>query len=215
MPPVEDLLERYKLDAGVAFDIARPRLRAALREYDEKEAAELASSRKKQGLLAKLAREKGRVGESAEAIATIDTAPDEDIKMEEMKPANEAGTPPPPTGTKSAADSEDAVLLAVGADPSSTEEASISPSSPAPPSSVSVHVHGRPQQSIWLIQGSCSPGILASPAQSPAFSICCLLRRRPPSGACRAQTIQVHRTDRTRICMQGRLLRHVLAAYAL
>ncbi|GAA5863246.1 hypothetical protein JCM3774_000827 [Rhodotorula dairenensis] len=134
VPPVEDLLERYKLDAGVAFDIARPRLRAALREYDEKEAAELASSRKKQGLLAKLAREKEKVGEAAEATSTVGAAQGEDMKMEEVKPANEAGTLPPATADTSAVDAEEAVSLAIGMDLSSTEEAPVSSARSALPS---------------------------------------------------------------------------------
>lgn len=136
---MEDLLERYKLDAGIAFDIARPRLRAALREYDEREAAEIASSRKKQGLLAKLAREKEKVGESTAAPASTNgTAPEEDVKMEEVKPANEAGTPPPASDNKAVVEAEDLVPTAGDADPASAEEAMDTAANPALPLSVSI-----------------------------------------------------------------------------
>ena len=136
---MEDLLERYKLDAGIAFDIARPRLRAALREYDEREAAEIASSRKKQGLLAKLAREKEKVGEPTAAPASTNgTAPEEDVKMEEAKPVNEAGTPPPASDDKAVVEAEDLVPTAGDADPASAEEAMEAAASPALPLSVSI-----------------------------------------------------------------------------
>lgn len=115
VPPVEDLLDRYKLDAGIAFDIARPRLRASLRVHDEKESADLASSRKKQGLLAKLAKEKEKVVEAAAANGTA-TAPQEettgDVKMEDVKVDNESGTPPPPTlDEKPLAEDSDVIIM--------------------------------------------------------------------------------------------------------
>ncbi|GJN90767.1 hypothetical protein Rhopal_003781-T1 [Rhodotorula paludigena] len=114
VPDVEVLLDAYKLDAGVAFDLARPKLRARLREHDEREARELAehNARKKQGLLAKLAREREKAaasGERTPAAAAAATAEGDDVKMEDAAAAVEAakdeadgeikqegGTPPPP-----------------------------------------------------------------------------------------------------------------------
>lgn len=183
MPPVEDLLERYKLDAGIAFDIARPRLRAALREYDEKEAAEIASSRKKQGLLAKLAREKEKVGESAAAPpSTNGIAPEEDVKMEEVKSANEAGTPPPASDDKAVVDAEDLVPTAGDADPASAEEAMITAASPALPLSVSIFGSRAISFADSLTRNPSSRGIPASSPRSRGLNSCCPPKHNLRSG---------------------------------
>ncbi|GEM11852.1 tho2 protein [Rhodotorula toruloides] len=128
VPSVTDLLGRFKLDAGVAFDLARPRLRRALREYDEKEAADLAAeaAKKKQGLLAKLAKEK----EKASPTPTDASAPAEgdDVKMGDVKEEGEqeeSGTPPPPdakVAMNGAVNDDAAMLDAV------TAEVSLAPS---------------------------------------------------------------------------------------
>lgn len=138
VPPVEDLLDRFKLDAGIAFDIARPRLRAALREFDQKEAAEVASSRKKQGLLAKLAREKERNAEAPAVDAAAAAARNgkdgdaDDVKMEDVKPEGESGSPPSTQAQegKNVGEIEEAEAIAASAE-------TVVAVSPAPASDVS------------------------------------------------------------------------------
>ncbi|GAA5854301.1 hypothetical protein JCM8547_001771 [Rhodosporidiobolus lusitaniae] len=117
VPPVTQLLSSFSLDPGVAFDISRPKLRALLKEHDEKEAAELAAqaAEKKKGLLAKLAREKEKAGSAspstAAAAAAVKAAEEAvveavegEVKMEVDGRAEaakeESGTPPPPEGKK-------------------------------------------------------------------------------------------------------------------
>lgn len=122
VPSVVDLLGRFQLDAGVAFDLARPRLRIALREYDEKEAADLAAeaAKKKQGLLAKLAKEKEKASPAPVDVNT--PAEGDDVKMADVKEEGEqeeSGTPPPPDAkmeANGAVNGDAAMLDAVAAD---------------------------------------------------------------------------------------------------
>ena len=86
------LITTFHLSPAIAFDLARPKLRLAMRHFDEKEAAEQDAKRKK-GLLEKLQREKKAASSNAgsseegEAKTTVDTVVvnGEDVKMEDVK----------------------------------------------------------------------------------------------------------------------------------
>ncbi|GAA5837682.1 hypothetical protein JCM3766R1_000555 [Sporobolomyces carnicolor] len=92
LPPVTSLITTFHLSPAIAFDLARPKLRLAMRHFDEKEAAEQDAKRKK-GLLEKLQREKKAASSNAgsseegEAKTTVDTVVvnGEDVKMEDVK----------------------------------------------------------------------------------------------------------------------------------
>ncbi|GAA6028291.1 hypothetical protein JCM8097_006959 [Rhodosporidiobolus ruineniae] len=104
VPPVEQLLAEYKLDAGVAFDIARPKLRKALKDGDDADTAayEKEQAAKRRALAAKLQRAKEESSASpAPASAAKKDKEEEggDVKMEE---AGESGTPPPPSSLAAA-----------------------------------------------------------------------------------------------------------------
>ena len=123
VPEPSTLLGRFGLDAGVAFDLARPRLRARIRAQDDKEQGEL-QARKESLLAARLKKEKAerRAMDEAEAAAAAvgkgqgkgegkdaegdvemgDSGDGEDKKVDvaaEVKKegAEESGTPPPPS----------------------------------------------------------------------------------------------------------------------
>lgn len=98
LPSVPTLITTFHLSPSIAFDLARPKLRLAMRHYDEKEAAEQEARRKK-GLLEKLQREKKVASASnsakpasADAQAEgegmkLDTVvvDGQDVKMEDVK----------------------------------------------------------------------------------------------------------------------------------
>lgn len=136
VPDASTLLGRYGLDAGVAFDLARPRLRARIREVDEKEASEM-QARKESLLAARLKREKAERKAKDEAGAGATDAPvdgEGDVKMDDAgedkkeldvaevkKEVEESGTPPPPPeGANGAAAETAAVAVANGESGSST-----------------------------------------------------------------------------------------------
>ncbi|GAA5893597.1 hypothetical protein JCM8208_000838 [Rhodotorula glutinis] len=116
VPEPSTLLGRFGLDAGVAFDLARPQLRARIRAQDDKEQGEL-QARKESLLAARLKKEKAerRAKDEAEAAAAAaagkgkdgegdvemgDGAGEEkkvDLAAEVKKEGTEeSGTPPPP-----------------------------------------------------------------------------------------------------------------------
>ncbi|GAA5964710.1 hypothetical protein JCM3765_004364 [Sporobolomyces pararoseus] len=95
LPSVSTLITAFHISPSIAFDLARPKLRLAMRHYDEKEAAEQEAKRKK-GLLEKLQREKkaasssnesSKAGEGEGTKKKVDTVvvDGEDVKMEDVK----------------------------------------------------------------------------------------------------------------------------------
>ncbi|GAA5826823.1 hypothetical protein JCM5353_005408 [Sporobolomyces roseus] len=99
LPSIPTLITTFHLSPSIAFDLARPKLRLAMRHFDEKEAAEQEARRKK-GLLEKLKREKkvssiedGEVKKKVEAVINNaegereDVKMMEDVKMEELEVA--------------------------------------------------------------------------------------------------------------------------------
>ncbi|GAA5926046.1 Tho2p [Sporobolomyces koalae] len=94
LPSIPALISTFHLSPSIAFDLARPKLRLAMRHYDEKEAAEQEAKRKKD-LLEKLQKEKkaasAATGAAAEGEAADKTKIDtvvvdgEDVKMEDVK----------------------------------------------------------------------------------------------------------------------------------
>lgn len=92
LPSVPTLVTIFHLSPSIAFDLARPKLRLAMRHFDEKEAAEQEAKRKK-GLLEKLQREKkvassaAAAGQDGDAKVNLDTivVDGEDVKMEDVK----------------------------------------------------------------------------------------------------------------------------------
>ncbi|GAA5874250.1 hypothetical protein JCM16303_005789 [Sporobolomyces ruberrimus] len=92
LPSVPTLVTIFHLSPSIAFDLARPKLRLAMRYFDEKEAAEQEAKRKK-GLLEKLQREKkvassaAAAGQDGDARVNLDTivVDGEDVKMEDVK----------------------------------------------------------------------------------------------------------------------------------
>ncbi|GAA5910057.1 uncharacterized protein JCM6883_000540 [Sporobolomyces salmoneus] len=98
LPSVPTLITTFHLTPSIAFDLARPKLRLAMRHFDDKEAAEQEAKRKK-GLLEKLQREKkaatnsqsssqaSSLEEGETKTSKIDTVvvDGEDVKMEDVK----------------------------------------------------------------------------------------------------------------------------------
>ncbi|KAI5476268.1 Tho2 protein [Pseudohyphozyma bogoriensis] len=86
VPPVTDLLENFGIEPAVAFDISRPKLRSAIKEYDEK-LPKLDPKAKRDALSAKLALEK--------ALTESGASPAPDVKVKVEEPSSAAATPPP------------------------------------------------------------------------------------------------------------------------
>ncbi|GAA5828714.1 hypothetical protein JCM11251_005848 [Rhodosporidiobolus azoricus] len=144
VPPVEKLIAAYHLDPAVAFDISRPKLRAALKNYDAKEAEEAAaqSAEKKKSLLAKLAAAKADKSGSSTPAPPAEANGGSDAKMEDVKEENgssaiegeaaqdekmvmpeeapNGATPTPEEGEVAAAEAAAAAVMTEGATPTAS-----------------------------------------------------------------------------------------------
>ncbi|GAA5887200.1 hypothetical protein JCM5296_004560 [Sporobolomyces johnsonii] len=120
VPSVSELMETFKLDASVAFDIARPKLRLAMRTHDEQEAAEQ-EAKKKQGLLAKLAKEKASASPAPPSTAAAKDG--KDVKMEDVKGEESIAA----TGAEPAAANGDAAMADAAVSISATPPPPTSP----------------------------------------------------------------------------------------
>lgn len=96
VPSVVELLTRYKLDPAIAFDIARPRLRLAMRAHDEREIARAAEQKKRMAIAARLALEKDaakkqqEVREKQSSIAQVEEKSNQpEVQQEEKQAAKQ------------------------------------------------------------------------------------------------------------------------------